>query len=842
MTAPTDLDALIGGEDESFPDATSESTAGARSDANTPQFQGRGPLLEETDEKKIAETITKWLRDQSKARKRRRVIVAWIKQCLKGVRGLQIRPSNEDITELELYRAHGMPGLNTIMARARQLIERVISHLLSDDPAPEAEPEDDSDMAKEAAEVSTRILTIEGTESGFNLGGLLRRALRKSAYHGSGFLYPCVDPAGGGWRPMQVEALPDVSPEQPRTVETATLDPATGAPVQKGDPRLKLRYVKDDQTLTDNPAEAARQWMPKMHVEVLTPDHVAFLPESCSGIAGATGVIIIRYPQVSEARAKFKKFAALDDADIKGLLSWRPDEAKNGQPFDSNAEKLRISASNADGKVDDSARLCTLSLYFKSHPAYPTGAYIVVCGDKVLHKQTWSGMVEEPTDDYSAKNVVEECLEIPLAQLRGQDDDEDDDPMGRPFARELCEIDDHRAYILDAWEDYLDRLIHPYTFVPLGSTINAKQLQMRTGEPLYFNPQGKPEMEQAPPFPADGKEFFDRTTQAGDDSIGIQGTGAGQEVANVKSGVHAAVEVQQSNLNLSTLKHATADCTERFWRIVLQHWRVFYTIEQQAKYLGDDESWRTTEWSRADLGSTRVVRIKPGTFTQMTAEQKEQKALVQVQNGVIDPSQAKDIITSGVRPALGMKTDPAVVRVRRQISLWDDGPPENWQPPQPVQQQGVGPDGMPMMQIVTPPDPANPFADQRMVDADPVNAAKRYDELARHQNEARYIRQPQPWRAYFDAELQKARMEAGRYTLAEQQQAAQAQAQQQAANENENAEKDRSAKAESQQSAQQHKERTLEIAGRQKMEQTHAANAGKADLAARQAQQLTATA
>jgi hypothetical protein len=832
MTTPAGFDALFEGEDDSRP-AVNESTTNAKPDANTPTMQGRGPLLEEEDEKKVAETIAKWLKDQSKARRKRRVVVAWIKQCLKGVRGLQIRPSNEDVTEIELYRAPGMLGLSTIMMRARQLIERVVAHLLSDPPAPDAEPEDDSDMAKEAADLTSRILTIEGSESGFNTGMLLRRALRKASIHGSAFLYPCIDPTGGGWRPMEIEALPEA-----QTVNDATIDPDTNAPLAAGDPRLELRYVRPDKTLSDSPAEAERQWMPKFHVDILTPDHVALLPEACSGIGNALGAIVIRYPMVSELRGKFPKFAKFKDEDIKALLSWRPEETRNSQPFDSSVEKLRMQSTGDGKKVDDSARLCTLTLYFKSHSAYPTGAYIVVSGDRVLHKQPWSGMVE------NGENVVEECLDVPLAQLRQIDDDEDDDPMGRGIAFELCEIDGQRSYILDAWNDHLDRITHPWMFVPLGSTITPAQLQLRTGEPLYFNPQGKPEMEKVDPFPADGKEYFDRTTAAGNDSVGLEETAQGTEVSSVTSGAQAAVVVQQAAKNLSGMKHNTADCVERFWRIVVQQWRVFFTIPMQAKYLGDDQSWKTTEWSRADFGSTRVIRIKPGTFTQLTAEQKEAKAAQQLQTGVIDQQQFREVVASGIRPTLGIRDNAHVVRIKRQISLWDDGPPEQWQPPAPpmmmdqMGQQVPAVDPMTGQPMPAPPDPANPFADRREVDQDRAVATIRYQELALHQSEASYIRKPAPWRAYYVAALNEARLACGAYTLAEQQQA---QAQQ-VATEQAGQAQERTADKEKQSADHAHEERKLSLQGSQRMAEAQTNNAAKAAQATNRATALVGAA
>lgn len=857
MTAPFDLpaNANVTGDDETFQsrnlDPSALALTNARTKSDSPESQG--PLLDEPDEKKVAETITKWLRDQAKARRRRRVIATRNRMWLKGVRGIQVRPTNEDVTDIELYRAPGTLGLSSIMARAGQLIERVVAHLLSDQPAPEAEPENDTDIAREAAEVTTRILTVEGAESGFNTGSLLRRGARKSSVHGSAFLYPCVDPTGGGWRPMEIEALTTAT-----TVDDAVLDPQTQLSVAAGDPRLTIRYVRPDKSLTDDPNEADKQWMPKIRVELLTPDHVAFIPEVCSGIADALGVLIIQYPTIAEARAKFSAFKALDDPDIRALMSWRPEDGRSSAPWDSAGERLRAGTLGATGDLDDSARICTLSLYFRSHGTYPKGAYIVISADKVLHKQTWSGMVEQHDDldggqdasqPYAAPDpstqtapgapvasqfappskkpgIIEECLDLPIAQIRQLDDDVDDDPMGHGLVDQLGEIDEQRAYILNAWNDYLDRLIHPIPFVPLGSIINPGVLQARTGDPVYFNPQGKPEYERVDPFPSDGKEFFDRTTTAGNDEVGLQQTAQGTEVSSVTSGAQAAVVVQQAAQNMASIKHNLADGTERFWRVVTQLIRVFYTIPMQAKYLGEDGSWRLTEWSRADLRSTRTIKIKAGTFTQLTAEQKEAKADKQLQMQVIDQAQYRDIIASGIRPILGLKENPHIIRVKRQISVWEEGPPEQWQPPQaPTMMGPAGP--MPAVDPTTgqpapaPPDPANPFADRRAVDLDPAVAKLRYTELARHQAEARYIRKPPAWRAYFDSAFDESRRGCGAYTLAEQQaaQAQQAQQAQQAA---------ATTDAQSQAADHAHEERKLHISGAQRSADASAAHAARA--------------
>lgn len=773
MTSPA---GVVPGDDEMFKsaDRSNQSQSSARNDAQTATKAGVGALLEEPDEKVVAETITKWLRDQARNRKRRRVIATRNRYWMKGIRGVRIRPTNEDVTDVELYVPLGAMDLPPVMERTEELVERVVAHLMSDEPEPDAEPEDDSDLARESAEVTSRILTIEGAESGFNLSGNIRRAIRKGAIHGSGFLYPCVDATGNGWRPMEVKALSTAT-----TVQDAAIDPQTRMPVASDD-QLITRYVRPDKTLTDDPNEANKQWLPKIRVEVLTPEHVAFIPEACSGIGDANGVLIVQFPMLSDAKAKFPILAKMADPDIRTLLGWRPDETKMATPLDAAGMRARSAAGNSGDKIDDSARLCTVSLYFRSHGAYPKGAYIVISGDKVLYKQPWTGMVERDG------KLVEECLDIPLSQFRQLDDDIDDDPMGRGLVDKLGPIDEVRAFTVTAWIEYLDRLMHPITYLPLGSIVNPDQWRAaRDGTPIYYNPQGKPEQERIDPFPPDGKEFFDRTTEAGNSATGLQETAQGTEVPSVNSGVQAAVVVQEAQKNMSTIRHNVADGTERFWRVVTQLFRTFFTVPMQMKYMGEDGGWRRSEWSRADLGSTRHIKIKAGSFTQLSQQQKEAIADKQLQSQVIDLDEYRRVVSSGIRPQLGLKENPHIIRVRRQISAWNDGPKAGWQPPQAP--TIPGPTGRPVpavdpatnQPVPAPADPANPFADRRLIDSDPAVAKQRYIELGRHQSEASYLTKPPAWRKYLDDAVDLARREAGVSTIFEQQQAQQQQAQMQ---------------------------------------------------------------
>ena len=345
--------------------------------------QSRGPLLDEADEKKVVDAVVQLLTDQAPSRARRRAEWECYKLWLKGVRGARVRRQNEDRNAVELVVPLGAYDLPPVMDRVDELAEKVVAHIVADPAIPDAEPATDSDADRDAAEFTTRVLTVEGAESGYNNDGVTRRAARKSCVYGSGFVYMSVDPTGGGWRPMEVRAL-----STSQTMDDATLDPATGQTVGADDPRLATRYVMATGQLTDDPRAANKQWLPKLVPDVVTGEQVVLLPATCSGVNDAHGCLVIRYTPLGKLRQIFAKRLGqeLSDEDAQKLVDWNPSDTKHAQPGFLQGKMVK-GDKTASGKVKDSALVCTLSLYYTSHGSYPYGAYIVVGGGAmVLHR------------------------------------------------------------------------------------------------------------------------------------------------------------------------------------------------------------------------------------------------------------------------------------------------------------------------------------------------------------------------------------------------------------------------------------------------------------------------
>jgi hypothetical protein len=731
-----------------------------------PQQQAQGPLLDEQDEEKVRALVVQLVKDQAPQRKRRRA--EWQRNALwmKGVRGVKVRRLSEDRNDVELVVPLGAYDVPPVLDRTKEMCRKYVSHLLTDPPVPDAEPATDSDADRDAADFTTRLLTVEGAESGFNNLGTIRRAALKSTIFSSGFIYDYVDPMGNGWQPMECQAHP-LAPNK----DAALIDPTTQQPAQQ----LITRYVREDGSLTDEKGGAAKQWLPKIVSEILTGEQVVLVPADASGIHEAKGAVLIRWTTVGALKGAFPDVAQWDEESLRQLAEWRPEESSHARRgvLDGKDARARVESTDGEGKVRDSAECCVLVAHYTSHGTYPKGAYVVVCGSDqhpVLHRQPWSGVVE------TAEGAVdEECLPIPLTQVRLLDDLAGDDHMGDSFVGAVGPADEVRGQIVLAWLDHMERGNTPNLYLPLGSIVSADQVNRRDGTPIYYNPQGKPEFEKIDPFPADAKEFFDRATDHQNSASGLEDTAQGAETSQATSGVAKQIVVQQSHINVGESRGNLADAIERRWRVVAQLMRVFYTVPQKVKLEGEDGAFKLKEWSRADLGSTKDIKIARGSFTQQSPEQKQQQLDARLQLGTLDPEEYQRLSANNLRPVIGWQDNPHRLRVKRQIAAWREGPPEGYQPPQPQIVQGpMGP-----VQQETP-DPANPFADIRPVDDEQDVARIRWLELRREVAGTQMTKKPQPWAQHLLAAYDRARRAAGIATLFEQQQAqAQAAAQQQ---------------------------------------------------------------
>lgn len=566
-------------------------------------------------------------------------------------------------------------GLN----KAARLRRRLRATLFADPPMAEATPSRDEDEARDEAEVSTRILQDLCSEGNLAFNLHAGDAFDLGGDYGSGFLRFWVDQTGGGWRPMQIEASPQaIDPQDPFPV-----DPTTGQPIPC-DPIL--RYVSEDGQFVETPADAAKQWLPKIKDEVLTGKQVRFLPFNVRDLWEADGVLVGTAVPLGQLKDMFPELQKWPKERLRKLIESRPQHFKDILPAG------RKDAAPGDNQNDAMVFVCTR--YHTQSTLYPKGAYLIAAGaDEILHRSVW----------YDEQHG--EPLDIPLTQFKHLT--EEDNPYGKGSMEDLGPGNELRGAMLGAELEHLDRFANRRVFVPMTSTLQPHQLQSPTGTPIPILPGGEPKYEEIPDFPLIVEKMLAFVSADMDDESGLQQSGQGMNPPGVKSGLHAQVILEQVNQALSDLKQNTERALIRGWRIMLQLVRAYYTTPQQIRWFGDDGRYKQQEWTGADLGSTKDVRIQKGSFTQLSPIAKADLANNYVQAGLLTQQDLSHVVEGNIGGLFGLQDNPHRQRVRRQIAEWNDGPPEDWQPTQEVDPQTGQPVPDPVLGKLFAPVPAD---------------------------------------------------------------------------------------------------------------------------------------
>jgi hypothetical protein len=713
----------------------------------------RGPLLDETDETKVAKRVLRMRERQSKAMQRRGATWKRNKLWRQGHRWVRLDRS-EDKWEAKV--PLGMASAPPLPNKCDRLCRRVMNTLLSDDPKSQCDPSSDSSEDTDAAEFATRVLEVEGAESGFNMVSLMKRAEDKAGTFASSFAYWYIDPTGGGRIPKQVKAHPNAtvyeSPEQ------VVLDPETRQGAKAED--YVDKYVRPDKALTAEKTEADFTWLPAVRHQLLTGHHVQFLPEAVEGISTARGVLILLPTTLGELREAYPdKFEEMDDAAIRKIVNWRPIGHKETLPeFVELQDKI-----DDDGKPSDDSIVFALHLYYVAHGEYPEGAHICVVDDACLCRDSHTAEVELPDGSTDI-----ELLELPIAQCRQLDDNDDRRSIRHRGREKLGPMDEIRAQVYLYAIEHMHRFGNPHTFLPDGSIVQPKQLRHdATASRSTSTRRGSRKSRTCRNSRSVGGMLRDEMTTEENDESSLQQAAQGVEDPSVDSGIHARTIVEEAQKGLSQIRTNLGDFYVRSQRIVLQLMRVFYTRSADAQIRSRGRLYKEEAWTGSDLRSTRDVRIARGIFTMMGTSAKRQMALDEIQTGVITPEEYRELMSSSsLAPVIGLQDNPYLHESPRRARVGRKGPSkevleliEQHKKFQAVQQQAVevatsvGAD--PQAAAMQPPAPLpSPF---RRVPSDmEVRAAQiRARELSRIQQTRKFERQPVEWQQVLVAEYQQ---------------------------------------------------------------------------------------
>ena len=648
------------------------------------------------------------------------------------------------------YVPYGSAPNPRLFNKARTLARRVRSMIFADAPVAECTPTTDEDQAVDSAEFASRALAWESDKLDYDV--VAGDAFDVASDYASGFVWFWVDGTAGGWCPREIEAAPTAS-----DARNALVDPLTG---RNADPNtLVKKYVKSDGTLTEDKRDplVEKTWLPGLRRQVLTGKQGRFLPQTCRDIWDADGFQIGAMLPLgmlrgmfgedradSDGKRKLPGLNGMSDTELTALASYTPKDAKELIP---PGYKLQRGA-----EVTDETLIFCLSRYHVSSSTYPTGFYGVVLGEKHLaYRGPW----------YDDLNV--EPLDIPVTQFEQVHDE--DQPYGHGLMEYLGPGNEVMGAMLDAMLTHIERLANRRIFLPLQSPLQEEQLQSPTGAVLRVPPGMGPTYEDVPAFPQPVLEMLEMVSRKLDDESGLQQQAQAVNAPSVTSGTQANAIVEQVRVMMSDLIQHTERGLIRGYRIMQQQIRWKYTVPQRLSFAGEDGAYREREWTGSDLGTTRDVQLRRGSFTQLAVTAKAALIDQYRQAQYLSPEEAEHAVTGQVGGLLGLQDNPHRLRVRSQTSQWRDGPPDDWQP---------APPGQPGQPPVV--DPLNPFADRRSVDLEPTVAKLRAYEIGRVLASRRVLKKPPEWRALLEAEYEAMRQAAGIATVAEQQKSQQAQA------------------------------------------------------------------
>jgi hypothetical protein len=670
------------------------------------------------------------------------------------------------------------PDIIPTFNKGAALCRRLTGLMFADPPAPEVTPPPGADTQDRArVEFTIRVLEDIQGENQLDTPRKLRRAFDRASNGGSAFLHYYVDPYGGGREPIRVEAAPFA-----RHIEEATLNPDTGAPwsptqaaVFRGeewDGEYAERFVRQDGSLTESESEAATRWAPALKSEVVDSRNVRFIPHTAEDIWSADAVMIGSMPPWGEVKARYaEELGEISPAERDALLNWKPEDWYDLQ------SSGRASADT--NEVADERPCFVLEVYHTACARYPQGARVIVVGGRrVVHRDTWGSEVEGRWETHL----------IPLSQVKHLSEG-DDEPMGHGMMEILGPGNELLAAVLGSFLDYLDDLNNRKTFVPTTSTVRLEAYAARGKRFIPFTPGGgQPVTEQTPPYPREGFNALSLIPQWMDSASGLEQAAQGVEDPSVQSGTHAQTIIGQVHAGLSELKQNVMRAYVRACQIELQLIRAYYTVPRILQWDSADGEYRAKAWMGADLISSRDIKIRKGTMTMLTPEQKAQMAMGMAGQGMLPVHRARALLAAGVGPAVGIQNDPHLMRVQRQIAKWSDGAPKvdpemleqyraqvgQYQQDAAVHQQAEAQfmaaaqdalaQGLDPTSLGAPPQPpqppVNPFAealaaifDPRLVDVDPAVATVRYHELGELMASVAYERHAPEWREGVDAEF-----------------------------------------------------------------------------------------
>jgi hypothetical protein len=560
--------------------------------------------------------------------------------------------------------------------KADDLCNKVEDTLMADPAKPDPSPHVNDESAREAGDLAAQFLLLDGGEAGTNDPETYRWALNNAFSRSASILHYLVDPAGGGYQPLQKMAHPQAQDPQ---------NPLVGPDgMQATDPILRFVSAPSPEApagqFVDDAMQADRVWLPKILIERHRRESVRTFPPTAD-VDRAVAVIFICSCRLSDARSQWPETVGkMDATQLQALASWKPVMSDQTVAY---AFKASADTGASGPSLDDVGSLSPLlqrmmfsyRLYVKSTPEYDGGYWLDVTGAEggtVLGEGDLEYTVKLPTGGKEKR-----CTEIPAVLIRPRQDVLYGDPLGFPFIERFAGASEADATLLAAFMDVCDNMLHPHVFIESTTAINEDEWFDRS-LPTIVNPGGHmPTYEQFPNLPPI-LPLVQHLDKRQDVSSGLTATAQGLDVANADSGTAKNAEIRQAQIFLTGAQQNLHAGMMRGWRIKCQLVMKHYSTPQLMQYSGEGNSAEEQWWTGEDFAGVDRVGIQPGTGSMMTPEGKAQYiAFLQSQQWML-PDQAAEVALPSIRMDLGLPTEPVIAALEREVTAWLKGPPEGW--------------------------------------------------------------------------------------------------------------------------------------------------------------------
>jgi len=721
----------------------------------TPDFTGMGPWLE-ADDGEVFRTIDHLvMRQEMLARNHQAQDAYWTYVKLGYPWAVLERPvDNKSVWECTLPSGVSKITPQAVPNQAWNLVNKATEQLLADQPQPDPTPLNDSEKAEQAADFAARFLQQYGGEDGLDTASLAFQALDAALVRCSSYAHYWVDKTGGGYVPLQIEAHP-----QAQDVEHPKVGP-DGMPTTD----VVMRYVTEEtedgsRQFTDDPKDAARQWMPRIRVDLWGREHIRVFPETAD-VSDADKVIGLFYCTLGTAKQRWPETVGqMSDEDLGTLCGWTPVRYLVLLPAQLRArwQIMTGNVSEQQGSGDERIMFYYVG-YQRPRPETPEGAAVYVTGafsGLILEKDTLGMEAIVPTQDGGPTKYERRCMTVPVNQLRPRVDADDRDPSGRAFIELFGGATEFNATLAMSYLEALDTILHIEKYASSTSPVQGFQVDesRATGDAIpVLSMNDRPQYGQTPPIPPGMLDVLGWGQEQVQDisslSKPLQGADNQQEV----SGKSRQIAVAQAQVGLSRMQAAVNSWFTRHYRLMLELAQKYMAAPLLVRFTGEDQSFEVQWFNAEDFALVGDVQIKAGTGTMMTPSAKVNYVLPLLQQGVIGKDAALDLIKPAYSKVLGAPPTPQDLRIERALSVWGKGPPAQWQ--QQVQQwpqvqaqyqQAVQLAQQRGMQPPPPPQaPFTPFA-PRTNDTEPTVAASWMRRCSDVMSGANFTRQPPAW-------------------------------------------------------------------------------------------------